>query len=34
VLNPDERKTLAQLLVRIVVQGHGEVSFALRPDAE
>lgn len=34
VLNPDERKTLAELLVRIVVQGHGEVSFTLHPDAE
>ncbi len=34
VLTAEERKTLAELLVRIVVQGHGEVSFTLHPDAD
>jgi DNA-binding MarR family transcriptional regulator len=34
VLTPEERKTLAELLVRIVVQGHGEVSFTLHPQAD
>ena len=34
VLNPQERKTLAELLSRIVVQGHGEVSVTLHPEAD
>jgi DNA-binding MarR family transcriptional regulator len=34
VLTDEERKTLAELLIRIVVQGHGEVSFTLHPDAD
>lgn len=34
VLTAEERKTLADLLIRIVVQGHGEVSFTLHPDAD
>ncbi|MCX2930564.1 MarR family transcriptional regulator [Mycobacterium sp. CVI_P3] len=34
VLTAGERKTLAELLVRIVVQGHGEVSFTLHPPAD
>ncbi len=34
VLTAEERKTLAELLVRIVVQGHGEVSFTLHPEAD
>ena len=32
VLAEHERKTMAELLVRIVEQGHGEVSFTLHPD--
>lgn len=34
VLTPGERKTLASLLIRIVEQGHGDVSFSLHPGSE
>jgi len=34
VLSSKERKTLETLLVRIVEQGHGDVSFTLHPQDE
>jgi DNA-binding MarR family transcriptional regulator len=34
VLEPDERETLASLLIRVVGQGTDEVSFTLHPNQE
>jgi hypothetical protein len=34
VLTAAERKTLAELLIRIVEKGHGEVSITLHPHAD